>query len=688
MTGHPDCSSANRTALRQGAHLVVAVESAEVRVEGEGEALSVSLRADSGAWLRVHSQRHPRDEARRAVDEALDGREMPGIVVLLGLGLGYVVDEVLARRSDVHVLALELAPELLTAFCRRRDWTTLLASRQLVVTAAPRYAADLSAWRDDLFVEAPLVIVQPVIARARVEAFAAAHDAWRQPVFERRANAGARRAFSAIYVTHTLANSPRLAEEGDITALDGVGAGLPTVICAAGPSLDALLPDLARFRHRALVIAADTALRPLVRAGIEPDLVVAVDPTTMNGRHLVDLPRLRDTFLVAEASVDPRAINAFAGRTFFARIGGFHPWPWLEAHGVACGPLQVWGSVLTAACDLAMRLRCGPILLAGTDLAYTGGQPYCRHTTFEADWQAQAARDGIDVPEVWRRRLSSVATMEPDVHGQPTLTAPHLVAFRNWVRAFVAAAPGQTFVNVTAAGILHGDGIGQASLEQALGDAMPQAGITGRLAAAHGAMRPAPAALGDALEGLRRGPLEAEPFSTWADEAHDLDLEATRRTVASAASRAAALRRHRDASPRTARHTDTMATDPDWIDVPYTASNFFAKAPMEWDVAASAVTTFAYVMQGRTMTLSFAIHDSALRGTGGNELYIRIPDGYLPSRTIANAIWIGSLGYREMGYMTTHPGMDVLVLFRASEAAYAPDPIGLCIFGQITFEVQ
>lgn len=687
MSELPDLGRINREAIAGVSHLAVPEVSGDVRLDGHGETLSVSLRAEGDAWLRVHSARNPRDEARRAVDEALDGRDMPGIVVLLGLGLGYVVDEVLVRRGDVHVLALELAPELLTGFCQRRDWTTLLTSRQLVVTAAPRYAADLSSWRDDLFIEAPLVIVQPVIARARVQALAAAHDAWRQPVFERRANAGARRAFSAMYVRHTLANAPRLAHESSVDALDGCADGMPIVICAAGPSLDRVTAELARLRHRALVIAVDTALRPLVRAGIAPDLVVAIDPTTMNGRHLVDLPRLRDTYLVAEASVDPRAINAFVGRTFFARVGRFHPWPWLEAHGVQCGHLQVWGSVLTAACDLAIRLGGGPILLAGTDLAYTDGQPYCRHTTFEVDWEAQALRDGIDVAEVWRRRLRDVGTQEPDVHGVPTMTAPHLVAFRNWVRAFVSAAARHAFVNVSGAGILHGDRIAQASLAEVLDDRPAQIGVSQRLAARHASRHPAPAAFDQALARLARTPADAEPFTTWAADAHDLDLEATRRAVASAAARAGGLARHAAHRHAQGAHP-SMDTAPDWIDVPYDPASFAAKAPMEWLVPEAAARTLAYVLHGRTMTLSFVISGASLQGPSTNELYLRIPDHYLPARSVVNAIWIGTSSYREAGYARTHEGFERLVLFRASESVFGQEHGGLSVFGQITFEVQ
>ncbi|HTV03198.1 MAG TPA: 6-hydroxymethylpterin diphosphokinase MptE-like protein [Luteitalea sp.] len=687
MGSRVEWATANRSTMARMAGLGVpaVADVTAIRLDGESDVSGVSMIGANGAWLRVHSQRRPVDEARRAVDDALGERDVPPVVVLLGVGLGFAIDDVLARRPDARIAALELAPELLAAFCERRDWSALLASRQLVVAAAPGYALDLSSWDDDVLADAPLVIVHPVIARERVDAFAAAHDAWRQALFERRANAGARRAFSALYVRHTLANAPRLTTESDVAALNGVGAGTPALICAAGPSLDRLLPAIARHRTRLLIIAVDTTVRPLTHAGIEPDLVVAIDPTTLNGRHLVDLPRLRHAHLVTEASVDPRAVNAFAGRVFFARVGRFHPWPWLEAHGASCGQVQVWGSVLTAACQLAIRLGCGPIMLGGTDLAYTDGQPYCRHTTFEADWEAQAERDGIDVPEVWRRRLRDAATREPDVHGEPTVTAPHLIAFRNWVRAFVASAPSHTFINVTGAGILHGPGIAQASLGEALHGLPDQIGIGSRLAVAHQSMRVAGDELAPSLADLAATSVEDEPYRTWATEAHDLDVQAVRRVVASASRRVGAGLAA-PAAPRNRTMTDLNALE--WIDVPYDAASFWAKAPMQWVVPPEAIRTYAYVLQGRTMTLSFTISGASVQGVTTNEIYVRIPDDYLPARSVVNAVWIGTSGYKEMGYARTHRGLPMVVVLRASEVNFGPETGGFSVFGQITFEVQ
>ena len=137
-----------------------------------------------------------------------------------------------------------------------------------------------------------------------------------------------------------------------------------------------------------------------------------------------------------------------------------------------------------------------------------------------------------------------------------------------------------------------------------------------------------------------------------------------------------------------------IATETDWIDVPYDASSFAGKAPLRWTVSEPNVVTYAYRVQGKTMTLAFKIANSTLdvdttsNQIPSNEIHLRIPDNYLPARGTANTIWMGSVSGRECGYATVHPGLETVVVFRGSEDRFPLDPGYFCLFGQLTFEVQ
>jgi hypothetical protein len=658
-----------------------------VRHDGDAGARALEVRTDDGGrWLRVHGRSRPEAEARGWLDRALEGRPLPPLTVVIGVGQGWIVDEIFSRREDARVLALEVEPACLEAFLDRRDWRAALDDGRLVVASAPDYRVTPPSWPDALVDEPPLVLVHPVLEAARPLEIARARAVLRQFLFEQRANRAAARQFAALYLEHTLANLDVIAAEADVAGLDGLAAGLPLVVCGAGPSLDRTIEALGRVRDRVVLLALDTALRPLLAAGIEPDLALAVDPTPLNGRHLVGLPRTRRTWLVAEPSVDPRALRPFAGRTFIFRVARNHPWPWLIEAGATRTRLRVWGSVLTAACDLAVRTSANPIVCVGIDLAYTGGQPYCRGTAFEEDWAAHAARDGLSLDGVWATRLPGNAVAEPDVAGQATLTAPHLVAFRNWLRGFAIEQGSRRFINATGAGILYGERIEQRSLDEVAACWPALEPVQESLAARHARARDGGRALRGVAPLARLVPTDA-PWTTWAVAVEAFDVERgaglARRAVAHAqAVRAGVV----STAPDATRGEDAMQSV-DWVQVPYDRQAFRAKAPLEWQVEPGQVRTYAYRLAGRTMTLSFQIENSALAGGPANELYLGLPGGYLPARSMANAVWIGNQAVKETGYATVHPGLDVLVIFRPGENAFAPDPGTTCVFGQITFEV-
>jgi hypothetical protein len=281
-------------------------------------------------------------------------------------------------------------------------------------------------------------------------------------------NERARAANAGRYVLHTLRNLAHIVHGANPATLGRQFDGVPAVVVGAGPSLNDNIIALRRMRGRALVIATDTSWRPLASAGIDPHIVVAVDPTEENGRHLVDVASRRRPWLIAEGSIDPRAFDAMDGRVAAFRVGMHHPWPWLTERGIERPLVRVWGSVLTAAYDLALAFGCNPIVFAGADLAYTNYQPYCRGTTFERDWTEHTER-GVPLVVVWKQTLMArPLRKEPDVCGDQAITSPHLIEFRNWIASRAADASDRRTVNATGAGILTGSHIAQSTIESVL----------------------------------------------------------------------------------------------------------------------------------------------------------------------------------------------------------------------------
>ena len=228
-------------------------------------------------------------------------------------------------------------------------------------------------------------------------------------VFGAKANANARRQFAPRYLTNTIRNASALVAGSDIRALRDAYRGIPAVITAAGPSLDNALDPLRDLRDRGLLIACDTTLRPLIANGVTPQLVVGADPGERNARHFQAVGDCHDTWLVAESALDPSVAPRFGNRSFWFRVADHHPWPWYRELGIDVGTVEVWGSVLTAAFQVAILAGCDPIVLVGADFSWTDGRPYARGTTYEFDW-AYSAAIGNDLRDAWQQ-TSSGTTM-------------------------------------------------------------------------------------------------------------------------------------------------------------------------------------------------------------------------------------------------------------------------------------
>jgi hypothetical protein len=419
--------------------------------------IAAALATRSGASVQLHSRRDPLAEARGWLESVTPGAPPP-LLGVIGIGLGFLLD-VIEPFPDTRVLAIEPLPEAVDALLARRDWRGWLQSGRLVILSGPAYEGASRAWRlVDARAPDPPLLLHPVLAREYPDEVREARDCWRETLFGARANADARDRNAGLYLRNTLANLPQAVEEADSGALDGLFDGIPGVLVAAGPSLDRTIGQVASVRGHAVVVAVDTAVRPLLTHGIEPHVVVSLDPTPENARHLHGLGPLPDTWLVAEPSTDPRSWAAFEGRTFGFSLGA-DPWPWLNACGIERPSLRAWGSVVSSAFDLLLRMGCSPIGFAGCDFAFAGGRPYCRGTTYEEDWAHDVAA-GESVESVWARWIDRWLTRrEIAADGAPVPTAPHLIAFRNWVRDQACAMIGsRRFVNA-GAGLLHGPGI-------------------------------------------------------------------------------------------------------------------------------------------------------------------------------------------------------------------------------------
>jgi len=393
------------------------------------------------------------------------GSRFPPLIIAVGLS-DDLLEALDRHNASPKVLAVEPVPGLTCEALGRPKWRAWIAAGRLTVLVGPDYKGYAEAWRliakDAL--QPPMIVDSELLRKFPAQTEGAKAVA-KQIVRGARANEEARQRFAGGYLLNTLTNLPVIANAADAAALTDLFVGLPAIVVGAGPSLDANLPVLDALQKRALLIAVDTAVRPLLTAGIRPHLVVSVDPSDENARHLSDLPDVSGLWLVGEGSLTPRIFPQFSGRTFVYKVSHHEPWPWLAELGADRAKLETWGSVLTTAFDLARRAGCNPIVFAGADLAYTNGLQYCRNTVYEPDW-SPFPTDSDRAAEFAKYVATKPHLTERDLSGCEVTTAPHFIQFRDWIVAQAGTIAPRRVINGTGAGILHGGTIENAGLEE------------------------------------------------------------------------------------------------------------------------------------------------------------------------------------------------------------------------------
>jgi hypothetical protein len=288
-----------------------------------------------------------------------------------------------------------------------------------------------------------------------------------------------------LYFENAIANL-RYQGSPDAGRLFGQFKNVPLVLASAGPSLDLNAHKLRDVADRCFILAVDTSLRPLLAAGVTPHAVMVADPAELNARHVVGaVPE--SVYMIAEQAVQPAVLDS-AKRRFLFGLGLF-PDPLFAKFGFDKSTLEVWGSVATAALDLACRIGANPIIFIGQDFGFSRGKEYASHTIFHANPFS---------PEI------GGPLQELDIWGKAIHTTENLIAYRNHFVRKIRQQSGIRFINATEGGILR-DGVEILSLDDALAQCcQTPVDIPARLAECCKPQKTSPATLRHLLDVLEK----------------------------------------------------------------------------------------------------------------------------------------------------------------------------------------
>ncbi len=353
-----------------------------------------------GRWLA--SKRRPWDEAQRFA-AGLDPTEA-GAAVVTGFGVGHHVEAMCAvmGRGGV-VLCYEPDVSLLRAVFERVDCSAWIASCNLAIMTDEHDASAISTVLQG--VESVVALGIKVFAHQPSQPRLGQGGSVFCAAFTSVISAMKTSVVTTLMQTETtlrnlLANADWYSSAPGAGDLVGCASGRPAVVVSAGPSLARNLHLLGEdgVRDRVVIIAVQTVLKPMLKAGIKPHFVVAVDYHEISKRFYEGLSAsdVEGITLLCDPKANPVICETYPGAVRLLHDGVLHGLLGEHSgHDTASVPPSA--TVAHLAYTSARLMGCDPVILIGQDLGYSDGVYY---------------GTGAAIHEVWAGELNSFRTLE------------------------------------------------------------------------------------------------------------------------------------------------------------------------------------------------------------------------------------------------------------------------------------
>jgi len=403
----------------------------------------------------LHSRFNPGEESKKITG----GKDLSADhIVVLGLGLGYHLEKVMEGKDPLsRVLVVEPELEIFFHSLNTFPWHRFLTRPDFffVLGKNPDDLAETLLRFISITTFDKLETVElPSETQLMGPFFESARKIIDNEIKTNLYDFKTRMGESYMVPRNILKNLPLAIKTKPIARLENQFRGVPGFIVSAGPSLDKNVLFLKKVKDRAVIIAVDTALKPLLNRSIQPHFTAIGDPSHKNYLHLQGMEKELRYFIAAEAGVAHRIFMDFKDKIFTLSIGKAIV-RLLEKHSEPLGEIEAWGSVISIAVAFAAYIGLNPIIFLGQDFAFTDGRNHCRGTS----WEENERQYSRNLDTLQRFETLSISGNKQvldidDIYGHRTRTSERLVLYKNFLVRLLNKFPQVRFINSTEGGIL------------------------------------------------------------------------------------------------------------------------------------------------------------------------------------------------------------------------------------------
>jgi Tfp pilus assembly protein PilF len=359
-------------------------------------------RTTQGQDVIFHDQPDPETEIRTYLEKVTPA--FTGVVIMIGMGLGYSPQALVANRNGIRNFILcEPHIGIFIQALRALDLAPLLSDPRVTLNIGPTAVENIEQ------------AIQPAARTLQLETahilrhlpsfqFDEIYTALNKKIFDYANNLNVGGSTSMKqgknFFANRFQNITALTHHRLIDNLAETFHGVPAILVAAGPSLDKNIRLLRDIQQNALIMAVDTALPALLAHGIQPHFVAAIDGDEVIYEKIAACAsHAHGTSLLCQGHVTPKIVKTFPADTIFWAFSGNELEQWIYESLFDRKQTLEMGAWSVAHFNLAAAILMGasPIIFIGQDLAYSHNRDHAAHTVLtESNHMAKILKERND----------------------------------------------------------------------------------------------------------------------------------------------------------------------------------------------------------------------------------------------------------------------------------------------------
>jgi len=376
------------------------------------------------------------------------------LLIFFGFGRGNAIKEALfqlKRKSDLEILVIEKSLVTFHAAMKLQELSEILKNPRLTLWVGQKEDEIRKKLRSfflskgrGAYVNAIQVVAHPTSAR-EYEAYFRQIENWsNQFLLQASTSFGNSCEDAFLGEKNALFNSQVILESPRLSAIKDQFKNIPALLIASGPSLEKEFETLKELQTKALLICADSALKPLLDHGIKPHIVTAIERIPLVAEFFKSCSQkdLHEVNLASVPILNPEVYQIYSG----PRFNCFRDYSYFQIFNIPSKETYTIGpSCAHLSFLIAKEAGCNPLIFVGQDLAYSpkDNRSHLAGTAIRERDKTHRAEDLLK-----DSKYSYVKASD----GQDVLTEQNLNLFRQWFEKEIGECQNRQIINTSASG--------------------------------------------------------------------------------------------------------------------------------------------------------------------------------------------------------------------------------------------